>query len=53
MAGNSLISIESRFGMGETIDRLVETVTGAGLRVFPRAGRLRQPGDVKGAVATG
>ncbi|MDX8460199.1 DUF302 domain-containing protein [Mesorhizobium humile] len=36
MAGNGLVSIESRFGVGETIDRLVETVTGAGLRVFAR-----------------
>ncbi|WP_167498556.1 MULTISPECIES: DUF302 domain-containing protein [unclassified Mesorhizobium] len=36
MAGRGLISIESRFGVGETIDRLVETVTGAGLRVFAR-----------------
>ncbi|WP_181170068.1 MULTISPECIES: DUF302 domain-containing protein [unclassified Mesorhizobium] len=36
MAGNGLVSIESRFGVTETIDRLVETVTGAGLRVFAR-----------------
>ncbi|WP_246684548.1 DUF302 domain-containing protein, partial [Mesorhizobium sp. M5C.F.Ca.ET.164.01.1.1] len=36
MAGRGLISIESRFGVRETIDRLVETVTGAGLRVFAR-----------------
>ncbi|NUS21741.1 MAG: DUF302 domain-containing protein [Mesorhizobium sp.] len=36
MSGSGLISIESRFGVGETIDRLVETVTGAGLRVFAR-----------------
>jgi uncharacterized protein (DUF302 family) len=36
MAGNGLVSIESRFGVGETIDRLVETVIGAGLRVFTR-----------------
>jgi uncharacterized protein (DUF302 family) len=36
MAGNGLISIESRFGVGETNDRLVATVTGAGLRVFAR-----------------
>jgi uncharacterized protein (DUF302 family) len=36
MAGNGLISIESRFGVAETIDRLVATVTGGGLRVFAR-----------------
>ncbi|WP_164772522.1 DUF302 domain-containing protein [Mesorhizobium sp. M2C.T.Ca.TU.002.02.1.1] len=36
MAGNGLISVESRFRVGETIDRLVETVTSAGLRVFAR-----------------
>ena len=36
MAGNGLISIESRFGVAETVDRLVETVTSAGLRVFAR-----------------
>jgi len=36
MAGNGLISIESRFGVAETIDRLIATVTGAGLRIFAR-----------------
>ena len=36
MANNGLVSVESRFGVGETIDRLVETVTRAGLRVFAR-----------------
>jgi uncharacterized protein (DUF302 family) len=36
MAGHGLISVESRFRVGETIDRLVETVTSAGLRVFAR-----------------
>ncbi|CDX54430.1 conserved hypothetical protein [Mesorhizobium plurifarium] len=36
MAGNGLISVESRFRVGETIDRLVDTVTSAGLRVFAR-----------------
>ncbi|WP_181181325.1 DUF302 domain-containing protein [Mesorhizobium sp. B1-1-5] len=33
---NGLVSVESRFGVTETIDRLAETVTGAGLRVFAR-----------------
>ncbi len=36
MAGNGLVSVESRFGVAETIDRLVDTVTRAGLRVFAR-----------------
>jgi uncharacterized protein (DUF302 family) len=36
MAGNGLISVESRFRVGETIDRLVDAVTSAGLRVFAR-----------------
>ncbi len=36
MADNGLVSIESRFGVAETIDRLVAAVTGAGLRVFAR-----------------
>ncbi|RWM10877.1 MAG: DUF302 domain-containing protein [Mesorhizobium sp.] len=36
MAGNGLVSIESRFGVSETIDRLVDAVTRAGLRVFAR-----------------
>ena len=36
MTGNGLISVESRFGVTETIDRLVDSVTRAGLRVFAR-----------------
>ncbi|AZO75302.1 MAG: DUF302 domain-containing protein [Mesorhizobium sp.] len=36
MTTNGLVSVESRFSVGETIDRLVETVTNAGLRVFAR-----------------
>ena len=36
MTGNGLISVESRFGVTETIDRLIATVTGAGLRIFAR-----------------
>lgn len=36
MTENGLISIESRFGVAETIDRLVATVTSAGMRVFAR-----------------
>ncbi|RAZ89734.1 hypothetical protein DPM33_16215 [Mesorhizobium hawassense] len=35
-SNNGLVSVESRFGVPETIDRLVATVTGAGLRVFAR-----------------
>lgn len=33
---NGIVSIESRFGVAETIDRLAETVTGTGLTVFAR-----------------
>ena len=36
MTNNGLVSVESRFGVTETIDRLVETITRAGLRVFAR-----------------
>jgi uncharacterized protein (DUF302 family) len=36
MAENGLVSVESRFGVAETIDRLAEIATGAGLRIFAR-----------------
>jgi uncharacterized protein (DUF302 family) len=36
MSNSGLVSVESRFGVAETIDRLVETVTHAGMRVFAR-----------------
>ena len=36
MSNTGLVSVESRFGVTETIDRLVEIVTHAGLRVFAR-----------------
>ena len=36
MAENGLVSVESRFGVAETIDRLAETAAGAGLRIFAR-----------------
>lgn len=36
MTENGLVSVESRFGVAETVDRLVEAVTSAGLRVFAR-----------------
>ncbi|MER8387423.1 DUF302 domain-containing protein [Mesorhizobium sp. M1380] len=36
MAKNGLITVESHFGVTETIDRLVETVERAGLLVFAR-----------------
>ncbi|MGX8014016.1 DUF302 domain-containing protein [Mesorhizobium sp. ORM8.1] len=36
MAENGLISVESRFSVAKTIDRLAEIATGAGLRVFAR-----------------
>ncbi|ESX82451.1 DUF302 domain-containing protein [Mesorhizobium sp. M0027] len=36
MAKNGLITVQSSFGVAETIDRLVETVERAGLLVFAR-----------------
>ncbi|WP_292653445.1 DUF302 domain-containing protein [Mesorhizobium sp.] len=36
MAKNGLLTVQSRFGVAETIDRLVETVERAGLLVFAR-----------------
>lgn len=36
MAKNGLITVQSRFGVTETIDRLVETVERAGLLIFAR-----------------
>ena len=36
MANSGLVSLESRFSVAETIDRLAEIATGAGLRVFAR-----------------
>jgi uncharacterized protein (DUF302 family) len=36
MAANGIINVKSRFSVAETIDRLVEAVTGAGLVVFAR-----------------
>ncbi|TPK72923.1 DUF302 domain-containing protein [Mesorhizobium sp. B2-3-3] len=36
MAGDGLITVQSRFGVTETIDRMAEAVKRAGLRVFAR-----------------
>jgi uncharacterized protein (DUF302 family) len=36
MAGDGLITVASTAPVGETIDRLVETVTASGMRVFAR-----------------
>jgi len=36
MAESGLVSVESRFGVAETIDRLAGIATSAGLRVFAR-----------------
>lgn len=36
MVANGLITVQSRFGVSETIDRLVDVVTHAGMRVFAR-----------------
>ncbi len=36
MSSDGIVSVETRFGVAETIDRLAETVTGLGLHVFAR-----------------
>ena len=36
MAASGIVNVKSRYSVAETIDRLVETVTGAGLVVFAR-----------------
>jgi uncharacterized protein (DUF302 family) len=46
MADNGLIAIQSRFGVAETIDRLVETVQLAGLLVFARIDHAAGARDV-------
>ncbi|MET2826607.1 DUF302 domain-containing protein [Mesorhizobium shangrilense] len=46
MADNGLITIQSRFGVTETIDRLVETVQRAGLLVFARIDHAAGARDV-------
>jgi uncharacterized protein (DUF302 family) len=50
MTENGLVSVESRFGVAETIDRLVETVTGAGLRVFARIDHAAGASEVGAAL---
>ncbi|WP_188393837.1 DUF302 domain-containing protein [Mesorhizobium sp. SARCC-RB16n] len=46
MANNGLISLHSRFGVTETIDRLAETVARAGLCVFARIDHAAGARDV-------
>ena len=46
MASNGLITVESRFGVTETIDRLVEAVKHAGLLVFARIDHAAGAHDV-------
>lgn len=36
MSSNGLVTVASRFGVSETLDRLTTRLTGAGLRVFAR-----------------
>ena len=46
MADNGLITVQSRFGVTETIDRLVETVQRAGMFVFARIDHAAGARDV-------
>lgn len=46
MAGDGLITVESRFGVTETIDRLAEAVKRAGLLVFARIDHAAGARDV-------
>ncbi|UVK52696.1 DUF302 domain-containing protein [Mesorhizobium sp. AR02] len=46
MAGDGLITVESRFGVTETIDRLAEVVKRAGLLVFARIDHAAGARDV-------
>jgi uncharacterized protein (DUF302 family) len=46
MAGDGLITVQSRFGVTETIDRLVEVVKRAGLLVFARIDHAAGARDV-------
>lgn len=45
-SSEGLVSIESRFGVAETIDRLAETVTRLGLHVFARIDHAAGAQDV-------
>ena len=46
MAGDGLITVQSRFGVTETIDRLAEAVKRAGLLVFARIDHAAGARDV-------
>jgi uncharacterized protein (DUF302 family) len=46
MAGDGLITVQSRFGVTETIDRLAEVVKRAGLLVFARIDHAAGARDV-------
>lgn len=46
MAGDGLITVQSRFGVTETIDRLVEVIKRAGLLVFARINHAAGARDV-------
>jgi len=46
MADNGLITIQSRFGVAETMERLIETVQRAGLLVFARIDHAAGARDV-------
>ncbi|WP_181179697.1 DUF302 domain-containing protein [Mesorhizobium sp. B2-7-1] len=50
MTENGLVSVESRFGVAETIDQLVDTVTRAGLRIFARVDHAAGAREVGAAL---
>ena len=46
MSNNGLITVASRFGVGETLDRLTTALNGAGLRVFARINHANNAEEV-------
>ncbi|TPM36013.1 DUF302 domain-containing protein [Mesorhizobium sp. B2-3-5] len=50
MAGDGLITVQSRFGVTETINRMAEAVKRAGLRVFARIDHAAGARDVDAAL---
>lgn len=46
MANKGLVTVESRFGVRETIDRLAEAIQGAGLIVFARINHAAGARDI-------
>jgi uncharacterized protein (DUF302 family) len=46
VSNNGLITVASRFGVGETLDRLMTALNGAGLRVFARINHANNAEEV-------